>query len=275
MGEGIGMSLLAVEGLAIHFGGIAAIDGLTFDIPEGRIFSIIGPNGAGKTTLFNIISGINRPHRGRIRFGSHDVTGLEPHRLARLGLSRTFQNLQVFFRLTALENVMVGRHLHEPKSLLAHALRLPSVRRANRDCADKARELLKFVGLGQDAERVAGGLPYGALKRLEIARALASEPKLLLLDEPAAGCNAVETGEIDRLIQQVAGQGVTVALVEHDMRLVMKISSRILVLDRGRKLAEGTAAEVRANPDVIRAYLGSQGASHGTGAANADGNARG
>jgi branched-chain amino acid transport system ATP-binding protein len=275
MGEGIGMSLLAVEGLAIHFGGIAAIDGLTFDIPEGRIFSIIGPNGAGKTTLFNIISGINRPHRGRIRFGSHDVTGLEPHRLARLGLSRTFQNLQVFFRLTALENVMVGRHLHEPKSLLAHALRLPSVRRANRDCADKARELLKFVGLGHDAERVAGGLPYGALKRLEIARALASEPKLLLLDEPAAGCNAVETGEIDRLIQQVAGQGVTVALVEHDMRLVMKISSRILVLDRGRKLAEGTAAEVRANPDVIRAYLGSQGASHGTGAANADGNARG
>jgi branched-chain amino acid transport system ATP-binding protein len=200
---------------------------------------------------------------------------MESHRLARLGLSRTFQNLQVFFRLTALENVMVGRHLHEPKGLLAHALRLPSVRRANRDCAEKARELLKFVGLGQDAERIAGGLPYGALKRLEIARALASEPKLLLLDEPAAGCNAVETEEIDRLIQEIARQNVTVALVEHDMKLVMKISDRILVLDRGRKLAEGTAAEVRANPDVIRAYLGSQGARDGTGLANADANARG
>jgi branched-chain amino acid transport system ATP-binding protein len=269
------MSLLGVEGLAVHFGGIAAIDGLSFDVPEGRISSIIGPNGAGKTTLFNLISGINRPDHGRIRFAGRDVTGLEPHRLARLGLSRTFQNLQVFFRLTALENVMVGRHLHEPRGLLAHALRLPSVRRANRDCADKARNLLEFVGLGQDAERVAGGLPFGALKRLEIARALASEPKLLLLDEPAAGCNAVETGEIDRLIQQVAGQGVTVALVEHDMKLVMKVSDRILVLDRGRKLAEGSAADVRANPDVIRAYLGSRGASHGTGAEIAEANARG
>jgi branched-chain amino acid transport system ATP-binding protein len=265
------MSLLEVEGLAVHFGGIAAIDGLSFDIPAGRIFSIIGPNGAGKTTLFNVVSGINRPDRGRIRFAGHDVTGLEPHRLARRGLSRTFQNLQVFFRLTALENVMVGRHLHESKGLLAHALRLPSVRRATRDCAEKARELLKFVGLGQDAERIAGGLPYGALKRLEIARALASEPKLLLLDEPAAGCNAVETEEIDGLIQQVARRGITVALVEHDMKLVMKISDRILVLDRGRRLAEGSTAQVRANPEVIRAYLGSRGASNGTEATRAQG----
>jgi branched-chain amino acid transport system ATP-binding protein len=257
------MSLLAVEGLGIQFGGLAAVDDLSFTIPEGRIYSIIGPNGAGKTTLFNMISGIYRPDRGRIRLAGQDVTRLEPHRLARLGLSRTFQNLQIFFRLTALENVMVGRHLHEPKGILAHALRLPSVRRANRDCAEKAHELLKFVGLGPDAERIAGGLPYGALKRLEIARALASEPRLLLLDEPAAGCNPVETEEIDGLIQQVARQGVTVALVEHDMKLVMKISDHILVLDRGRRLAEGSAAEVRANPDVIRAYLGSQGAATG------------
>jgi branched-chain amino acid transport system ATP-binding protein len=261
------MSLLQVDGLGIHFGGIAAVDDLTFAIPEGRIYSIIGPNGAGKTTLFNIITGIYRPERGRIRLAGQDVTNLEPHRLARLGLSRTFQNLQVFFRLTALENVMVGRHLHESKGILAHALRLPSVRRANRDAADKARELLKFVGLGSDAERIAGGLPYGALKRLEIARALASEPKLLLLDEPAAGCNPVETEEIDGLIQQVARTGTTVALVEHDMKLVMKISDHILVLARGRKLAEGSAAEVRTNPDVIRAYLGS----HGTEAARAQG----
>jgi branched-chain amino acid transport system ATP-binding protein len=265
------MSLLQVDGLGIHFGGIAAVDDLTFAIPAGRIYSIIGPNGAGKTTLFNIISGIYRPERGRIRLAGQDVTNLEPHRLARLGLSRSFQNLQVFFRLTALENVMVGRHLHEPKRILAHALRLPSVRRANRDGADKARELLKFVGLGPDAERIAGGLPYGALKRLEIARALASEPKLLLLDEPAAGCNPVETEEIDCLIQQVARAGTTVALVEHDMKLVMKISDRILVLDRGRKLAEGSAAEVRTNPDVIRAYLGSHGTSQGMGAARAQG----
>jgi branched-chain amino acid transport system ATP-binding protein len=263
------MSLLQVEGLGIHFGGIAAVDDLSFAIPEGRIYSIIGPNGAGKTTLFNMISGIYRPDRGRIRFAGQDVTSLEPHRLARLGLSRTFQNLQIFFRLTALENVMVGRHLHEPKGILAHALRLPSVRRANRDCADKARALLKLVGLGRDAERVAGGLPYGGLKRLEIARALASEPKLLLLDEPAAGCNAVETEEIDGLIQQIARQGVTVALVEHDMKLVMKISDRILVLDRGRRLAEGSAAEVRANPEVVRAYLGSHGTSTAMGAARA------
>jgi branched-chain amino acid transport system ATP-binding protein len=262
------MSLLRVEGLGLHFGGIAAVDDLTFTVPQGRIYSIIGPNGAGKTTLFNMISGVYRPSRGRIRFAGEDVTNMEPHRLARLGLSRTFQNLQIFFRLTALENVMVGRHVHEPKGILAHALRLPSVRRANRDCADRARELLKFVGLGPDADRIAGGLPYGALKRLEIARALASEPKLLLLDEPAAGCNAVETEEIDGLIQQVARQGITVALVEHDMKLVMKISDHILVLDRGRRLAEGSAAQVRANPDVIRAYLGSHGTSGATGAAS-------
>jgi branched-chain amino acid transport system ATP-binding protein len=251
------MSLLQVHGLGINFGGIAAVDDLTFAIPAGRIYSIIGPNGAGKTTLFNMISRVYRPGRGRIRFDGQDVTHHEPHQLARLGLSRTFQNLQVFFRLTALENVMVGRHLHEPKGIVAHALRLPSVRRANRECTDKAREFIAFVGLARDADRVAGGLPYGALKRLEIARALASEPKLLLLDEPAAGCNAVETEEIDGLIQQIARKGITVALVEHDMKLVMKISDRILVLDRGRKLAEGSAVEVRNSPDVIRAYLGS------------------
>jgi branched-chain amino acid transport system ATP-binding protein len=227
-------------------------------ITGGRIYSIIGPNGAGKTTLFNMISGAYRPGRGRIRFDGQDVTHYEPHQLARLGLSRTFQNLQVFFRLTALENVMVGRHLHEPKGILAHAFRLPSARRGNLECAQRAREFIEFVGLGHEADRIAGGRPYGALKRLEIARALASEPKLLL-DEPAAGCNPVETEEIDGLIQQIARKGTTVALVEHDMKLVMRISDRILVLDRGRKLTEGGTAEVRNNPDVICAYLGSHG----------------
>jgi branched-chain amino acid transport system ATP-binding protein len=252
----VSMSLLDVDALGIQFGGIHAVENLSFQINPGQIYSIIGPNGAGKTTLFNMISGVYKPTAGTIRFDGRDVTGLAPHQLARLGLSRTFQNLQTFFRLTALENVMVGRHLHEPKALLPHLLRLPSVRRANRDCAEKAQELLEFVGLGASANLNAGGLPYGALKRLEIARALATEPKLLLLDEPAAGCNAVETEEIDHLIQIIAERGTTVVLVEHDMKLVMKISDHIMVLDQGQKLAEGTATAVRKNPSVIRAYLG-------------------
>lgn len=250
------MTLLAVKGLSISFGGVHAVEDLSFDVPRGRIFSIIGPNGAGKTTLFNMISGIYHPVRGQVLFDDQDITRMEPHLRARAGMSRTFQNLQTFFRLTVLENVMVGRHLHEPKALLPHFLRLPSVQRANKACAEYANELLRFVGLDSQAGHVAGGLSYGALKRLEIARALASEPKLLLLDEPAAGCNAIETEQVDRLIQEIARRGVTVVLVEHDMKLVMKISDHILVLDHGRKLAEGNPAGVRRNPDVIRAYLG-------------------
>lgn len=253
------MSLLAVERLGVSFGGVRAVDNLSFAIPAGAIYAIIGPNGAGKTTLFNMVSGVYKPTSGRIQFNGDDVTGLEPHLLARKGLARTFQNLQIFSRLTTIENVMVGRHLHEQRAVLPHLLRLPSVRRTNEACRDKAGELLRFVGLAHEAETLAGGLSYGALKRLEIARALASEPKLLLLDEPAAGCNSVETEEIDGLIQQIAKSGVTVGLVEHDMKLVMKISNRILVLNYGRKLAEGSAAEVRHNPDVITAYLGSHG----------------
>ena len=252
------MNLLEVEELGIDFGGVKAVDGLSFAVPRGLIFSIIGPNGAGKTTLFNMISGVYRPSRGRIRLAGQDVAARPPHLLAADGLSRTFQNLQIFFRMTALENVMVGRHLHERGPLLPQLFALPSVRRRHREPQARARELLDFVGLASAADLPAASLSYGALKRLEIARALATEPKLLLLDEPAAGCNAVETEEIDRLIQVVAENGVTVMLVEHDMRLVMKISHRILVLDYGKKLAEGTAAEVRANPDVIRAYLGTE-----------------
>lgn len=253
------MTLLRVDGLTIRFGGLSAIDDLSFEIPDGEIYSIIGPNGAGKTTLFNIVSGLYRPTQGRIIFDGKDVVSRPPHELARRGLSRTFQNLQIFDRMSVLENVMVGRHLHEQRGVFSHLLNLPSVRRQNRISAEKARALLEFVGLSADADKIAGNLPYGALKRLEIARALASEPKLLLLDEPAAGCNAVETEEIDALIQEVAAGGVTVALVEHDMKLVMKISDRILVLDHGQKLAEGSADQVRHNPEVIKAYLGSEG----------------
>jgi len=250
------VSALAVEDVAIAFGGVEAVAGVSFAVEPGEIFAIIGPNGAGKTTLFNLIAGNYRPSRGRVTLGCNDVTGLTPHLLARRGLSRTFQNLQIFFRMTAAENVMVGRHLHERRALLPHLFALPSVLRQNKKTRQKAEELLAFVGLSALASQPAGNMPYGALKRLEIARALATGPKVLLLDEPAAGCNAVETQEIDAVISKIATSGVTVVLVEHDMKLVMKISSRIHVLDQGRTLAEGTAPEVRANPDVVRIYLG-------------------
>jgi branched-chain amino acid transport system ATP-binding protein len=253
------MSLLIVENLRIAFGGVVAVDGVSFAVQRGEIFALIGPNGAGKTTLFNIISGIYTPQHGRIVLDGEDVTGLPPHRLAQRGLSRTFQNLQIFFRMNAVENVMAGRHLHEKRSVLAHLLALPSVgaqNRATRACAEK---LLALAGLPDAGGEPAGTLPYGALKRLEIARALATEPKVLLLDEPAAGCNPTETEEVDAVIKKIAAQGVAVILVEHDMRMVMNISDRIHVLDRGRTLAEGTAEAVRADPAVIAAYLGSHG----------------
>jgi branched-chain amino acid transport system ATP-binding protein len=261
------MSALAAQGIGIAFGGLRALDGVSFAAEPGEVFSIIGPNGAGKTTLFNIISGLYRPDQGRVRLAGEDVTGLPPHLLAARGLSRTFQNLQVFFRLTAEENVMVGRHLRERRSLVAELLHLPWVARQNRETRERARELLAFVGLAGRARDPASSLPYGALKRLEIARALAAEPRVLLLDEPAAGCNPVETAEIDRLIAAIADRGTTVVLVEHDMKLVMRISHRILVLNHGRMLAEGRPAEVRVNLEVIAAYLGR----HGAEAASAEG----
>lgn len=250
------MRLLSVRGVGIEFGGVTALRDVSLDVRPAEIFAIIGPNGAGKTTLFNIISGLYAPKDGRIELHGKDVTRFPVHKLSALGLSRTFQNLQIFFRMTALENVMVGRHLHEKRSVLPHLFALPSVKKQNAQTRERAEELLGFVGLSGIAAQTAGNLPYGALKRLEIARALAAEPNVLLLDEPAAGCNAVETAEIDGIIQKIAAQGIAVVLVEHDMRLVMKISHRIHVLESGRTLAEGTAQEVRANPKVIAAYLG-------------------
>jgi branched-chain amino acid transport system ATP-binding protein len=252
-------SLLTIENIGISFGGVHALFGVSLDIRRGEIFAVIGPNGAGKTTLFNIISGLYPPEQGRVLLEGRDITGLPPHILARLGLSRTFQNLQVFFRMSAVENVMVGRHMHEQRNVLAHMLALPSVRRQNRRTRKDAEELLALVGLTDFAGESAGSLPYGALKRLEIAREIAAEPSVLLLDEPAAGCNPIETEEINELIKRISRRGVTVVLVEHDMRLVMKISDRIHVLDHGTTLADGDAATVRANPAVIAAYLGSHG----------------
>ncbi len=253
------MTILEAEQLSIAFDGVRAIDEVSLAVEPGLVFSIIGPNGAGKTTLFNLFSGLYIPQHGRVRFAGQDVTGFAPDRLARRGLSRTFQNLQIFFRMTALENVMVGRHRHEATGILSDLLHLPLVGWQNRRTREAARAALARVGLEAEAERPAGALPYGALKRLEIARALASEPKALLLDEPAAGCNPVETQELDGVIRSIGKDGVTVVLVEHDMRLVMNVSDRIHVLATGRTLAEGTAAEVRSNPAVVEAYLGIHG----------------
>jgi branched-chain amino acid transport system ATP-binding protein len=254
------MTILKAADIGISFGGVKAVDGVGFSVSSGQILSIIGPNGAGKTTLFNIVSGIYVASRGTIHIADEDVTGLAPHKLAARGLSRTFQNLQIFQRMTACENVMVRRHLREQCSLLPALFRAPSVTRQNRETRAAALDLLAYVGLKDVADVPAGSLPYGACKRLEIARALAAEPRVLLLDEPAAGCNAVETEEIDRLIRQVADRGVAVVLVEHDMKLVMKISDRILVLERGKPLVEGTPREVRNDPRVLEAYLGRRGA---------------
>jgi branched-chain amino acid transport system ATP-binding protein len=248
--------ILAVRDIGISFGAVKAVDGVSFSVDEGQIFTVIGPNGAGKTTLFNVISGVYVASRGSVELSGEDVTSLAPDALAARGMSRTFQNLQIFQRMTVVQNVMVGRHLKERRNLFADLLRLPSVRRQNRETRAAALGLLEEVGLRDKADVLAGDLSYGGCKRLEIARALATEPRVLLLDEPAAGCNAIETEEIDRLICRVAEKGVAVVLVEHDMKLVMKISHRILVLDRGRFLAEGAPAEVRENPAVHEAYLG-------------------
>jgi branched-chain amino acid transport system ATP-binding protein len=250
------VSLLVVENLSRAFGGVRAVHELSFTLRPGGIQAIIGPNGAGKTTLFNLITGVLPPVTGHVIFHGREITGLSPHRLAALGIARTFQNLRLFTGMTALENVLLGRHLHVERGLLRSLLRTPALRRSERQAREQARELLAFVGLADQADTAAGGLPYGAMKRLEIARALAVEPKLLLLDEPAAGCNETESAALERLLRAVARNGITVVLVEHDMRLVMSLAGRILVLDHGQKLAEGAPAEIRANPAVVEAYLG-------------------
>lgn len=250
------MSLLKVENLSKEFGGIQAVDDLSFSIDPGTIHSIIGPNGAGKTTLFNLITGVYTPSSGKTYFKDQEITGVPTFELAGYGISRTFQNLQIFFNMSAVENVMVGNHLKTDSRFLPGLLGFSSIKRGERECRQRAEQIMCDVGLkryiGSDAEQ----MPYGALKWLEIARALASEPEMLLLDEPAAGLNPSETREIDELIKRIAGKGITVVLVEHDMKLVMGVSDHILVLDSGCKLAEGTADEVRQNPDVLDAYLG-------------------
>ncbi|MBS0390755.1 MAG: ABC transporter ATP-binding protein [Proteobacteria bacterium] len=250
------MALLQVEKLSIHFGGVKAVQNVSFAIDAGVVYSVIGPNGAGKTTLFNLITGVYQPTAGSIRLDGEAIEGCSPNELAERGVARTFQNLQICMNMSALENVMVGAHLQLDRNPLKAALRWPSLRRRDDALRQEAAQLMNFVGLKDYVEARADSMPYGALKRLEIARALAMKPRLVFLDEPAAGLNPKETLEVDHLVRKMADSGVTVVLVEHDMKMVMNLSDRILVLDYGKKLAEGTGEEIRRNPDVIAAYLG-------------------
>mgnify|MGYP001627875124 CR=1 FL=1 len=249
-------AMIDVKNLDKEFGGVHAIEGLEFSVEQGQVYSVIGPNGAGKTTLFNLITGFYTPTRGEITLNGESVVDMDPNRLAERGMCRTFQQMQICMNMTALENVMLGRHLQIRSGLLTSMFRLPRLYREEQACRERCRELMEFVGCGQYLDTDASAMSYGALKRLEIARALAADPRILLLDEPAAGLNATETAELEELIRKVAQQGVTVMLVEHDMKLVMGISDRLLVINYGRKLAEGTPEEIRNNPDVIAAYLG-------------------
>jgi len=252
------MDLLEVHDLSVHFGGVKALQKVSFTVKTGSIYAVIGPNGAGKTTLFNLITGVYKPTSGTILLDGESIGGKAPDEFARRGVARTFQNLQICMNMSALENVMIGAHLRLDRNPLKAALRLPSITRRDSDLKIESSELMRYVGLESYYQARANSMPYGALKRLEIARALALKPRILFLDEPAAGLNPKETIEVDELIRKIADSGVTVVLVEHDMKMVMNLSDRILVLNYGQRLAEGTGAEVGQNADVIAAYLGTQ-----------------